>query len=225
LNMDHPVIELKNACKGWFARNRRIEVFQNIDLQVYPNQSLAIMGPSGSGKSTLLHLLGLLMPLDSGSMLFDGQPVHSNQRTHHWRLRQNIGIIFQDSKLIPNLTVLENVCLPLAHRSIWPLRQRIVAEEILERVGLSERLMHYPSQLSGGEMSRVAFARALAFKPKVLLADEPTGNLDDKTGETISDLLMSVVDGNHALVMVTHQASLANRADRILHIKDGKLVS
>ncbi len=225
MNHDRPVIVLKNACKGWFAGDRRIDVLQDINLSVYLNQSLSIMGPSGSGKSTLLHLLGLLMPLDRGSILFDGHPIAPHERKRNMQLRQNIGIVFQDAKLIPNLTVLENVCLPLAHRSVWPSRQRKIAWKILERVELTNRMTHFPSQLSGGELARVAFARALAIKPRVLLADEPTGNLDSETGETMSNLLMSVVDDNHALVLVTHHAPLAQRADRSLFIKDGKLVS
>ena len=225
MNHDRPVIALKNAWKWWFVRNRRIDVLQDVNLNVYLNQSLSIMGPSGSGKSTLLHLLGLLTPLDRGSILFDGHLIVPHERKHNVQHRQNIGFVFQDAKLIPNLTVLENVCVPLAHRSVWPSRQRKIARKVLERVELTDRMTHFPSQLSAGELARVAFARALAIKPRVLLADEPTGNLDSKTGETISDLLMNVVDDNHALVLVTHHAPLAQRANRSLFIEDGKLVS
>jgi putative ABC transport system ATP-binding protein len=167
----------------------------------------------------------MLMSLDKGTFLFNGKPVNPHEQKRIMTLRQDIGIVFQDSKLLPNLNVLENVCLPLAHRSIWPSKQKVIAQEMLERVNMSHRINHFPSQLSGGEMARVAFARILTFRPRLILADEPTGNLDSETGCTVSDLLLSSVDSSHGLVLVTHQVELAERTDRKLFIKDGQLVS
>lgn len=218
-------ISLRNATKGWNVGNRRIEVLRDTDLDVYLGESVSIMGVSGSGKSTLLHLLGLLVPLDKGFISFNGQTVVPQEKKSNLAIRQSIGIIFQDAKLIPNLTVLENVCLPLAHRCVWPSQQKKIAIAMLEQVGLADRIKHYPTQLSGGEMARVAFARALSFKPRFLLADEPTGNLDSETAKTISSLLMGAVDHDRTLVMVTHDKALARQADRTLIIKEGKLAS
>jgi putative ABC transport system ATP-binding protein len=222
MNELRAIVQVCKATKAFLVGGRRIEILRSIDLDIYAGQSLAIMGPSGAGKSTLLHVLGLLTPIDSGSIRFNGHLISAG-KVWDYRLRGAIGYVFQDAKLIPNLSVLENVCVPLAHRGIWPSRQKILAEEALKCVGLQERLFHKPAQLSGGEMVRVSIARALVFNPLIVLADEPTGNLDSKTGERITDLLLGIISPDRALVFVTHHKPLALRADRIVFMKDGQL--
>jgi putative ABC transport system ATP-binding protein len=222
MNTTVPIMQVEKAVKAFRVGDRQIEILNGIDLDIYAGESLAIMGPSGAGKSTLLHVLGLLTPLDSGSIRFMGHLIQPGS-TWDCRLRSSIGFIFQDAKLIPNLTVMENVCVPLAHRGVWPERQKSLAREALELVGLEERLLHHPAQLSGGEMMRVSIARALVFNPVFVLVDEPTGNLDSKTGEKITDLLLGIISPDRALVIVTHHKPLAMRASRIVFMKDGQL--
>jgi len=219
-----PVLKLVDANKSWVISGNTIPVLRNIDLDVFPGESLAIMGPSGSGKSTLLHVLGLLTSIDSGSFLFKGNSVRGFGIKDK-NIRRNFGFIFQDAKLIPELNVIDNVCVPLVHRGIWPAEQEKKALEILNKLGLGERVYHYPNQLSGGEIMRTAVARAMILEPTVLLADEPTGSLDSHTGELISDLLLDVMTADRALVIVTHHQPLADCADRILFMKDGHLGS
>jgi putative ABC transport system ATP-binding protein len=219
-----PVIELVNADKSWVMGENRLVVLKNVDLKVFPGESLAIMGPSGSGKSTLLHVLGILTSIDGGDILFQGKSVRGagiKDKT----LRRNFGFIFQDARLIPDLTVIDNVCVPLIHRGVWPAEQQRRALEVLEKIGLADRIHHYPHQLSGGEIMRTAIARATVLEPTVLLADEPTGALDSHTGKLIAGLLLDAVTPDRALVMVTHHQPLADCADRILYMKDGCLGS
>lgn len=218
-----PLIRLRSVCKSWHAGNSRIDVLRDIDLDLYLGTSTAIVGPSGSGKSTLLHLLALLTPIDSGEYWFNGSSVNRGGRWWDAAIRQNIGIVFQDGKLIPSLTALQNVCVPLAHRGVWPRRQKEMARRALDQVGLSQRLKSYPNQLSGGEMIRCAIARALVTDPVLVLADEPTGTLDSKAGAAITDLLFGVVQEQRSLVVVSHHPPLAERADRVVRIKDGAL--
>ena len=217
------IMRLENACKSWYPFNRRIDILSSINLCVYTGESLAIMGPSGAGKSTMLHVLGLLTPLEKGTLYFDEQPVSSQKSREYRQLRSNIGFIFQDAKLINDINVLENVCVPLAHRGIWPSRQIALATEALIKVGLNDHLNHKPNQLSGGELMRVAIARALVQKPRILLVDEPTGNLDSKTGAAITDLLFGIITPERTMVFVTHHEPLAMQADRVIYLKDGKL--
>lgn len=220
-----PIVRLERAHKSWHAGSNKIEVLRGIDLSVFAGQSLAIVGPSGAGKSTLLHVLGLLTPLNSGRVLYDEKPISTRSGWWDHGFRRKLGYVFQDAKIIADLNVLENVCLPLAHRGIWPHRQRSLALDVLSRVGLGERLLHKPSQLSGGELMRVAIARALVLQPQMLLADEPTGTLDSQMTEQVADLLFETVTPERALVVVTHQESLAHRADHMLQMKDGRLES
>jgi putative ABC transport system ATP-binding protein len=217
------LIRLRDVCKSWQAGDRRIEVLRHIDLDVFPGSSTAVVGPSGSGKSTLIHILALLTPVDSGDYLFNGSSVNEGNQWWNNAIRQSIGIVFQDGKLIPNLTALQNVCVPLAHRGVWPHRQKEMAERVLDQVGLSERAGSYPNQLSGGETIRCAIARALVTDPVLVLADEPTGMLDSKSGDTIIDLLFGVVRQERTLIVVTHHAPISERADRVVRIKDGSL--
>lgn len=223
MSQNRPYIRLKNVRKGWITDNVEFVVLHSVNLDVYCNQSVTIVGPSGSGKSTLLHILGLLTPVDEGAVLFDDIEVSGTDQWWSLDIRWNIGMVFQDAKLIPNLNVLENVAVPLLHRGVWPNIQREKAEWALEKVGLSHRIKHLPNQLSGGELMRVAIARVLVIEPKLILADEPTGTLDSRNGEIISELLYSLVSPQTALVMVTHHMPLAELANRIVKIQDGKV--
>ncbi len=216
-----PYIQLRGVSKGWKTSGTPITILHDIHLNIHLNQSIAIVGPSGAGKSTLLHILGLLTPVDTGDFLFNNINLNNQKEWWNRSIRLNIGFIFQDAKLIPNLNVLENVAVPLLHRGLWPRTQKKLAKEALEKVGLSHRFGHNPSSLSGGELMRVAIARALVLKPQLILADEPTGTLDSKNGKIVADLLYSLVHKESALVMVTHHLPLAERADRVIEINDG----
>jgi putative ABC transport system ATP-binding protein len=223
VKVDQPLVSLRDVCKGWYAGGTRIEVLHHIDLDIPLGSSTAIVGPSGSGKSTLVHILALLTPVDSGDYFFRGIPISGNDRWWDSTIRQNIGIVFQDGKLIHNLTALKNVCVPLAHRGMWPELQRERARQALDQVGLSHRMNSFPNQLSGGEIIRCAIARALVTNPVLVLADEPTGTLDSKTGDMITDLLFGLVQEQRSLVVVSHHPPIAERADRVVRIKDGLL--
>jgi len=219
---DRPVLRLEGARKAWVAKGRRLDVVAGVDLDIFPGRSVAVTGPSGSGKSTLLHLLAMLTPLDAGRLLF-----HERQVSRRWRaglrFRRSIGIVFQDGKLVPGLNLVQNVGLPLAHRGVWGRKRRDLARRVLDHVGLLDHADYLPRQLSGGELTRVAIARALVFEPEVLLCDEPTGSLDDDTADRISHHLFETVRRNTALVLVTHSARLANRADEVFSLEGGKL--
>ncbi|MGA2084149.1 MAG: ABC transporter ATP-binding protein [Terracidiphilus sp.] len=222
-NYAPPFISLRGVHKSWHAGGTRIDVLRHIDLDIRAGTSTVIVGPSGSGKSTLVHVLALLTPIDSGEYSLNGSNVYADNRWWDVGIRQSIGIVFQDGKLIQNLTALRNVCVPLSHRGIWPRQQKRLAKRALDQVGLSDRVDSYPNQLSGGELMRCAIARALVTEPVLILADEPTGTLDSETGSTISDLLFGVVKELRTLVVVSHNPLLAERADRVVSIRDGIL--
>ena len=213
-------VSLREVSKSWTAGRLPIPVLRNVSLEVRCGESLAVLGPSGAGKSTLLHIMALLTPVDTGEVWIDGRLLGSRD---WWdtALRRRIGMIFQDGKLLPNLSVLDNVRLPLAHRGLWPARQRQRALEALRAVRLEHRLQHRPNQLSGGELMRVAIARVLVMKPRLILADEPTGTLDSANGEQIARLLFGLVTAERALVLVTHHAPLAALANRAITLRDG----
>lgn len=219
-----PYIRLRKIEKGWFTGGEQVTTLAGVDLDVFLGQSLAIVGPSGSGKSTLLHILGLLTPADSGTISFQDQEIKTARQWWDRKTRLSIGIVFQDAKLISNLNIIENVALPLLHRGVWPKLQRKLARNALEKVGLGHRFKHSPNQLSGGELMRVAIARALVIEPKLILADEPTGTLDSKTGNVIADLMYDLVTPQTSLILVTHHPPLASRADRVMEINDGILI-
>jgi putative ABC transport system ATP-binding protein len=217
------VLQLKNGCKSWKTGDGSFVCLKGVSLDVYAGQSLAVVGPSGCGKSTLLHVLSLLTPLDAGSVHLAGKEVSALKHGADPAVRGAFGLVFQDGKLIPSLSVLENVCVPLIHRGCRWSRQKTLAGEILEKVGLSHRADHPTSRLSGGEQIRVAIARALVLDPAIVLADEPTGTLDLSMGAQIAALLFSVVRENRALVMVTHNETLAKQADRLVRMADGRV--
>lgn len=199
---------------------------RDVSLQVAPGDHLAVRGPSGCGKSTLLHMLGCVDAPSSGTLLFDGQNVATLSDASRSRLRlRHIGFVFQRFFLLPMLTAGENVELPQAEAGVPTATRRQRTRDLLEYVGLGKRADHRPSQLSGGEMQRVAIARALANKPRLLLADEPTGELDQSTGEQIAELLDRVNADGTALVIVTHDPAIADRARRVLTMRDGRIES
>ncbi len=205
-----------------------IVALQHIDLTIAKGEFLAIMGPSGSGKSTLLHLLGCLDRPSCGTYQLDGVELATLQDARLSLIRnQNIGFIFQSFHLLPHYSVLQNIESPLLYappgKNSSKQRRLFQVQEIAERVGLGQRLQHRPSELSGGEMQRVAIARALITHPRVILADEPTGNLDSKTGQEIMNLLQDLHQHGHTVIVVTHETSVAACAERIIHLKDGQI--
>lgn len=203
--------------------NGALTILDSIDFSVDAGDSLAIVGASGSGKSTLLSLMaGLDLP-SSGSVTLDGQDITQMDEDQRARFRaQNVGFIFQSFHLLGTLTALENVALPLELKGVKAAQKR--AEELLNQVGLGDRLTHYPNQMSGGEQQRVAIARAFAAEPKILFADEPTGNLDTKTGQHIADLLFELNESKQTtLIMVTHDLKLAARCQRQIELEGGRL--
>ena len=196
-----------------------------IHLHVQKGEYISISGPSGCGKSTLLAILGLLDSPSGGSYVLNGRPVQDLKLSERARIRnREIGFIFQAFNLIGDLTVFENVELPLTYRGMSGPERKKRVQEALERVGMLHRLKHYPSQLSGGQQQRVAVARALAGDPAVLLADEPTGNLDSQNGEQVMDLLRELHRGGATICMVTHEPRYARYADRTIRLFDGRIV-
>ncbi len=209
-------------------RTDRIETaaLSGVSLDVMPGDFAAVMGPSGSGKSTLLNLMGLLDTPSGGSVVIDGQRVDAAGDASLARLRNTyVGFVFQQFHLIPDLPVLDNVMLPLLYRKMSGSDRKARAAAILDRVGLSARTAHYPGQLSGGQQQRVAIARALVHEPKLLLADEPTGNLDSAMGDEIMDLLEALNREGVTIIMVTHDPRLAERTHRIVRLHDGRRIA
>jgi putative ABC transport system ATP-binding protein len=220
---ERPRIECRGLVKRLPSGNRTLTILDGIDLSVPAGDFVAILGPSGSGKSTLLGLLAGLDRPSEGSVLLDGEAIESLDEDELALLRRRrIGFVFQSFQLLANLTALENVLLPLELTGASGARER--AEDMLARVGLADRVHHYPSQLSGGEQQRVALARAFAPRPSLLLADEPTGNLDSATGKEALDLLTALRENEGVtLVLVTHDAQVAARAHRRIHIRGGRI--
>ncbi|WP_434290310.1 ABC transporter ATP-binding protein [Celeribacter sp. SCSIO 80788] len=218
-----PIIATKDARLTLDGNAGRVEILRGISLQVAGGETLALIGPSGSGKSSLLMLLGGLEMASAGTISVLGRDLTAMNEDELARFRRDhMGVVFQSFHLIPTMTALENVAIPLELAGVPDAFERAQAE--LEAVGLGTRLDHYPAQMSGGEQQRVALARASAPRPEILLADEPTGNLDGATGEAIMELLMGLRDRYGAtLVMVTHSPELAGRCDRVIRLRDGQL--
>lgn len=218
------MIEIESVAMGYRLNGERVGVLQGLDLFVEPGQSVAIVGPSGSGKTTLLLMLAGLEQPESGTIRLQGMSLGSLDADALADLRRDrVGIVFQSFHLIPSLSALDNVALPLEIAGEGASRQR--ASEMLGRVGLSQRERHLPAQLSGGEQQRVAIARALVHRPALVLADEPTGNLDKQTGAQVSQLLFELLrESGATLVMATHDALMASRCDRTLALDGGRLL-
>lgn len=225
-----PLVQIINVKKSYRIGPVDLPVLRGVDLHVMPGEFVAIMGASGSGKSTLLHIAGALDQPNAGRVLFRGESLSDMSRWSRHRLRnQAFGFVFQFYHLLPELSVLENVLLPAMIYAPWynallharPGKQ--LALDLLTQFGLQDRLTHRPNQLSGGERQRVAIARALINKPALLLADEPTGNLDSQTGRTILDVILKLHKNGQSVLLVTHDPHVAALADRIVHLDDGRL--
>jgi putative ABC transport system ATP-binding protein len=222
-----PLLNLKNVVKRVKTGSDILTILQGLDLQIKHAESLAIVGASGSGKSTLLGIMAGLDQATSGEIWLNGQPLHQFDEDQRAAVRaKGVGFVFQNFQLLPALTALENVSLALEMSKLYSLKEcQRCAQEWLDKVGLSQRISHYPTQLSGGEQQRVAIARAFACQPTVLFADEPTGNLDRHTGKQVIDLLFELNEQNHtSLILVTHDEHLAQRCQRSIHIHDGSIV-
>ena len=224
-NGSAPLIRLEGVSKVFFTDEVETHALSGIDFEIRDGEYVAISGPSGCGKSTLLSILGLLDTPTAGEYLLNGESVEDLNARQRARIRnRQIGFIFQAFNLIGDLTVFENVELPLTYRGMPTSERKQRVEEALERVGMAHRMKHYPSQLSGGQQQRVAVARALGGDPSVLLADEPTGNLDSKNGEAVMDLLQDVHQGGATICMVTHDPRFEARAKKVIRLFDGKIV-
>ena len=217
------LLRLDGVSKCFHRGREEVVALDHVDMELAAGEFLALVGPSGSGKSTLLHLAGGLDQPDTGRVLLNERDLGSMSAGERARLRRReVGFVFQFFHLIPTLSVAENVELPLMLDGVRSDRKRVA--EVIDQVGLAGRAEHLPGELSGGEMQRAAIARALVARPRVILADEPTGNLDSQTGKAVLDVLAAQVeDAGAALLMVTHDATAASRAERVLHLKDGHL--
>lgn len=221
------MMEVKDVAKHYPQGRRIVRALQGVSLRIEAGEFVSIMGPSGSGKSTLMHLLGALDTPSTGEVFFQGRALHTmSDRELAYLRRHRLGFVFQFFNLLPTLTAVENVALPLLLSGISRTRALEPAYRVLDRVGLAERAAHFPDEMSGGEMQRVAVARALVIEPEAVLCDEPTGNLDSHTSTEILKLLRSLPEpGKRSVVMVTHDAAAATFGDRIVHIRDGKIES
>ncbi len=221
--MEH-IIEMRGISKIYKTGDEDTVALQDIDLTVTKGEFLAIMGPSGSGKSTLMHIMGLLDGPTAGRYFLEGRDVSRLKDRSLARLRnQKIGFVFQQFNLLPRTTVLENVLLPTIYGKLKDSRNR--ALQVIEEVGLSDRVSHTSNQLSGGQMQRVAIARALVMNPSIILADEPTGNLDSKRSLEIIDLFKKINSRGSTVIIITHEEHIARHANRTIRLLDGKIVS
>ena len=221
----NPLIHLEGVTKVFMTDDMETHALAGIHLEIQRGEYVSISGPSGCGKSTLLAILGLLDTPSDGTYIVNGRPATGMKPTERARMRnREIGFIFQAFNLIGDLNVYENVELPLTYRSVPSSERKKMVHEALERVGMSHRVKHYPSQLSGGQQQRVAVARALAGHPSILLADEPTGNLDSANGEAVMTLLNELHQDGATICMVTHDPRYAARADRTITLFDGRVV-
>jgi putative ABC transport system ATP-binding protein len=219
-----PVIELKNVSKIYCTTGVPVHALENVSLKINKKESIAIMGPSGSGKSTMLHIIGCLDKPTHGKVFINGKDTSKLDENEIARIRRKtVGFIFQFFNLIPNFTALKNVELPMIF-SKFPNKEKR-AEELLEAVGLGNRINHYPSQLSGGETQRVSIARSMANEPDIILADEPTGNLDSKSGREILEILKKLnKEKGITLLTITHDRNIASYSRKIIYLKDGQII-
>ena len=216
--------QMRDVCKSYQMGDEEMPVLKHIDLDVREGEYLSVLGPSGSGKSTLMNIIGCLDVASSGDYILHGQSIENLSEGELARIRsREIGFIFQNSQLLPRLTAQKNVELPLIYAGVSPAQRRQQARELLDRVGLSDRRNHYPNQLSGGQQQRVAIARALVGNPSILLADEPTGALDQRTGRQVMALFAELNAEGRTIIMITHDTNIAANAGRIVHIIDGEL--
>lgn len=223
-NQPTPVISLRRATKTFGLGDSATDALAGINLEIQRGEFVAIMGPSGCGKTTLLNILGLLDTPTIGRYLFNGRDVGKFSENKKARIRnREIGFIFQNFNLVPSMTVIDNVVLPLSYSRGWNFRNLEKASQILKVIGLSDREYYMPNQLSGGQRQRVAIARALINTPSILLADEPTGNLDSKNSQIIMDELTKLHKAGNTILMVTHNPDLLSYASRVIHMRDGQI--
>lgn len=220
-----PILELQNVGKTYQIDSQNLQILKGINLEVKKGDFIAIMGPSGSGKSTLMNIIGCLDTPTSGKVIFENRDVSQLSETELAQIRnQKVGFVFQTFNLIPRTTALANVELPLIYKGIPATERTVLAKKVLEQFGLGPRILHFPNQLSGGEQQRVAISRALVTQPLIILADEPTGNLDSKTGEEIIKIFQSLNKAGNTIILVTHDKDIADRAKKIIKIHDGQIV-
>ena len=220
------MIRLKHISKNYYLGEEKVTVLKDINMHVLKNEFVSILGPSGSGQSTLMNIIGCLDVADEGEYLLDGEYIPNCNENQLSEIRsQKIGFIFQQFNLLPELTAYENVEMPLLYHNISASERHERVMSSLEQVGLLDRLKHKPNQLSGGQQQRVAIARVLATKPSIILADEPTGNLDSKSGKEIMDIIIKLWKEGNTIVLITHDHNVANLAQRKIYVHDGKLVT
>jgi putative ABC transport system ATP-binding protein len=225
-NHGEAVLALRDVFKTYEMGDERVHALSGVSLDIGDNEYVAIMGPSGSGKSTLMNIIGCLDVPTSGTYSLDGEMVADKDESELADIRnQMIGFVFQTFNLIPRADILHNVELPLIYGGIAKAERRALAEQALERVGLAERMKHRPNELSGGQRQRVAIARALVFNPSIILADEPTGNLDSRTGDEIMGMFDELHANGQTIILVTHEDHIAAHARRTLRLRDGKIES
>ena len=218
------ILELKNIYKNYDQDNLVVPVLKDVSLQVDEGEYVAVMGPSGSGKTTLMNIIGCLDLPTSGSYILDGRPVSELKEKELTKVRRNIlGFVFQNFQLMPRESALDNVCLPLIYAGVSKKERKEMGMKALEKVGLADRAAFRPNQLSGGQKQRVAIARAMVNNPKLLLADEPTGALDSKSGKQVLELFDMLNESGVTIVMITHDRKVAERTKRIVHIIDGEI--
>ena len=218
------MIEIKDLCKVYLVGDERVRALDHATLHIYPREFVSIIGPSGSGKSTLMNIIGCLDVADAGSYRLDGLPIEEYSENQLAQIRnRKIGFVFQSFNLIPKLSAEENVELPLIYQKVPRAERQKRVSAALERVGLTHRARHLPTELSGGQQQRVAIARALVTGPSLILADEPTGNLDSKTSQEIMDIFHELHAQGNTIVLITHDNDVAKQASRTIHILDGRI--
>jgi putative ABC transport system ATP-binding protein len=218
------ILNMKNICKSYYMGEEELEVLHNVNLTIHSGEFLSILGPSGSGKSTMMNIIGCLDVPTSGEYFLSGNDINDLDEIDLAKVRnKEIGFVFQSFQLLPRLTALQNVELPLIYTGISSSERHKRAKTILERVGLSDKMRNLPNQLSGGQQQRVAIARALVTEPTILLADEPTGALDQKTGTQVMKLFEELNNDGRTIIMITHDINIASHAKRVVNILDGCL--
>jgi putative ABC transport system ATP-binding protein len=220
------IIHLESIRKSYFMGKQEVKVLKGVTLDIFKNEYVALMGPSGSGKSTLMNILGCLDSPTGGTYILNGNDVSKMEDNQLAEIRnKEIGFVFQQFNLLPRLTAVDNVALPLVYAGISKKRRIEMALHVLDKVGLADRSHHKPNELSGGQSQRVAIARALVNNPSIILADEPTGNLDSKTSIEIMDIFGHIQQAGNTVVLVTHEEDIANHAHRIVRLRDGLIES